>query len=65
MTFLLSIAKSSQLLTVTDIPKIKGIPEIPGALPITGHLLELGEDHATVCEVCLCIRRTFNDDLMA
>jgi phenylacetate 2-hydroxylase len=34
----------------TDIAKIKGIPEIPGALPITGHLLELGEDHATVCE---------------
>ncbi|KAH6711218.1 phenylacetate 2-hydroxylase [Leptodontidium sp. MPI-SDFR-AT-0119] len=36
--------------TSTDIPYIKGIPEIPGALPITGHLLELGEDHATVCE---------------
>lgn len=29
-----------------------GIFEIPGALPITGHLLELGDDHATVCEVC-------------
>lgn len=36
--------------TSTDIAKIEGIPEIPGALPITGHLLELGEDHATVCE---------------
>ena len=35
----------------TDIPKIKGIPEVPGALPIVGHLLELGDDHATVCEV--------------
>ncbi|KIX08972.1 uncharacterized protein Z518_00050 [Rhinocladiella mackenziei CBS 650.93] len=36
--------------TLTDIPKIKGIPEIPGALPILGHLLQLGPDHATVCE---------------
>ncbi|RFU34585.1 hypothetical protein B7463_g1714, partial [Scytalidium lignicola] len=36
--------------TATDIPYIKGIPEIPGALPITGHLLALGDDHATVCE---------------
>ncbi|KAG9235666.1 phenylacetate 2-hydroxylase [Amylocarpus encephaloides] len=36
--------------TRTDIPRIKGIFEIPGALPITGHLLELGDDHATVCE---------------
>lgn len=39
--------------TATDIAKIKGIPEIPGALPIVGHLLQLGEDHATVCEVSL------------
>ncbi|EPE33065.1 Cytochrome P450 [Glarea lozoyensis ATCC 20868] len=36
--------------TKTDIPYIKGIPEIPGALPIFGHLLALGDDHATVCE---------------
>ncbi|EXJ93610.1 hypothetical protein A1O1_02002 [Capronia coronata CBS 617.96] len=36
--------------TSTDIPKIKGIPEIPGAIPVFGHLLKLGEDHATVCE---------------
>ncbi|KAH9821459.1 Phenylacetate 2-hydroxylase [Teratosphaeria destructans] len=36
--------------TATDIPRIKGIFEIPGALPIVGHLLELGDDHATVCE---------------
>lgn len=35
---------------MTDIPNIKGIPEIPGALPIVGHLLQLGPDHATVCE---------------
>ncbi|KIW68404.1 hypothetical protein PV04_04355 [Phialophora macrospora] len=36
--------------TSTDIPKIKGLPEIPGALPILGHLQQLGPDHATVCE---------------
>ncbi|KAJ9617214.1 hypothetical protein H2200_000935 [Cladophialophora chaetospira] len=36
--------------TATDIPKIKGLPEIPGALPILGHLQQLGPDHATVCE---------------
>ncbi|KAF2774139.1 cytochrome P450 [Teratosphaeria nubilosa] len=36
--------------TATDVPMIKGIFEIPGALPIVGHLLELGDDHATVCE---------------
>ncbi|KAE8353680.1 cytochrome P450 [Aspergillus coremiiformis] len=35
---------------VTDIPQIKGLPEIPGSVPIFGHLLKLGEDHATVCE---------------
>jgi len=29
----------------TDIPKIKGIPEIPG-IPIFGNLLQLGEEHA-------------------
>lgn len=34
----------------TDIPHIKGLPEIPGAVPIFGHLLKLGDDHATVCE---------------
>lgn len=39
-----------QLLTATDIPYIRGIPEIPGALPVVGHLLGLGDDHATVCE---------------
>lgn len=26
------------------------MPEIPGALPVFGHLLQLGEDHASVCE---------------
>jgi phenylacetate 2-hydroxylase len=34
----------------TDIPSIKGIPEVPGAVPIFGHLLNLGDDHASVCE---------------
>ncbi|KAG9570737.1 phenylacetate 2-hydroxylase, partial [Aureobasidium melanogenum] len=34
----------------TDIKHIKGIPEIPGALPVFGHLLKLGEDHASSCE---------------
>ncbi|KAI4717662.1 cytochrome P450, partial [Aureobasidium sp. EXF-10727] len=34
----------------TDIKHIKGIPEIPGAIPIFGHLLKLGEDHASTCE---------------
>jgi len=40
----------TQYLNATDIPKIQGLPEIPGAWPIVGHLLKLGEDHATVCE---------------
>ncbi|KAL3478862.1 cytochrome P450 [Aspergillus californicus] len=35
---------------VTDIPHIKGLPSIPGAIPIFGHLRKLGDDHATVCE---------------
>ncbi|SMR42268.1 unnamed protein product [Zymoseptoria tritici ST99CH_1E4] len=36
--------------TRTDIPKIAGIFEVPNAWPIVGHLLALGDDHATVCE---------------
>ncbi|KAL1858808.1 hypothetical protein Daus18300_009806 [Diaporthe australafricana] len=39
-----------QIAFATDVPHIKGLPEIPGAVPIFGHLLKLGEDHATVCE---------------
>jgi len=31
----------------TDIPKIKGLPEIPG-IPIFGNLFQLGENHARV-----------------
>jgi phenylacetate 2-hydroxylase len=33
----------------TDIPKIKGIPEIPG-WPLFGSLIELGEYHAKVAQ---------------
>ncbi|KAF2632035.1 cytochrome P450 [Macroventuria anomochaeta] len=39
-----------KLLTHTDILYIRGIPKIPGALPVTGHLTQPGEDHTTVCE---------------
>ncbi|KAJ5786550.1 uncharacterized protein N7503_011762 [Penicillium pulvis] len=34
----------------TDIPHIKGLPEIPGSVPVFGHLLKLGDDHASICE---------------
>ncbi|KID95199.1 cytochrome P450 phenylacetate 2-hydroxylase, partial [Metarhizium majus ARSEF 297] len=36
-------------LNATDIPKIKGLPEIPG-VPIFGNLIELGTDHARVAQ---------------
>ncbi|KAF2261926.1 cytochrome P450 [Lojkania enalia] len=56
-SYLLLLAISATLLTLlyklttrTDIPYIKNLPEIPGALPIVGHLHLLGDDHATVCE---------------
>ncbi|PWY93233.1 cytochrome P450 [Aspergillus sclerotioniger CBS 115572] len=39
-----------QATMVTDIPHIKGLPEIPGAIPMFGHLRKLGDDHASVCE---------------
>lgn len=38
-----------RLLNTTDIPKIKGLPEIPG-LPILGNLWHLGTDHARVAQ---------------
>ena len=38
-----------QWLQVTDIPKIKNLPEIPG-VPIFGNLLQLGTDHARVAQ---------------
>lgn len=31
----------------TDVPKIKGIPELPNARPFYGHLKALGDDHPT------------------
>lgn len=34
-----------KLIDRTDIPKIKGLPEIPG-WPIFGNLIELGDNHA-------------------
>jgi phenylacetate 2-hydroxylase len=36
-----------RLLSATDVPKIKGIPAIPG-VPIFGNLLQLGNDHARI-----------------
>ncbi|KAH7035853.1 cytochrome P450 CYP504A6 [Microdochium trichocladiopsis] len=36
-----------QALSKTDMPKIKGLPEIPG-VPIFGNLFQLGVDHARV-----------------
>lgn len=33
----------------TDVPRIKGLPEIPG-VPVFGNLLQLGTDHATVAQ---------------
>ncbi|KAI9751561.1 MAG: hypothetical protein M4579_006016 [Chaenotheca gracillima] len=38
------------LSTSTDIKRIRGLPQIPGALPLVGHLLRLGDDHASACE---------------
>ncbi|CAK7264678.1 hypothetical protein SEPCBS57363_001202 [Sporothrix epigloea] len=38
------------IMYATDVPYIKGLPEVPGAVPVFGHLLKLGDDHATVCE---------------
>jgi phenylacetate 2-hydroxylase len=36
-----------KFLNATDVPKIKGLPEIPG-VPIFGNLIQLGTDHARV-----------------
>ncbi|CAL3963378.1 unnamed protein product [Diplocarpon coronariae] len=41
---------TAQLSAATDVRFTRGIPEIPGALPVAGHLLALGDDHATTCE---------------
>lgn len=32
----------------TDVPKIKGIPELPNSIPFFGHLKYLGLDHTSV-----------------
>lgn len=34
-------------LNQTDVPKIKGLPEVPG-VPIFGDLIQLGSNHAKV-----------------
>lgn len=36
-----------KFLSATDVPKIKGLPEIPG-VPIFGNLIQLGTDHARI-----------------
>ncbi|KAM3508018.1 hypothetical protein MY10362_001439 [Beauveria mimosiformis] len=38
-----------KFLNATDMPKIKGLPEIPG-VPIFGNLIQLGTDHARVAQ---------------
>ena len=45
--FLALVALLIKFFNRTDMPKIKGIPEIPG-VPIFGNLLQLGSDHARV-----------------
>jgi hypothetical protein len=47
--FLSAIYFLIRLLSQTDVPKIKGLPEIPG-WPIFGSLIELGDQHAKVCQ---------------
>lgn len=41
---------SFQLTLATNIPYIRGLPEIPGAIPVFDYLLKLWEDHVSVCE---------------
>ncbi|KAL3956979.1 hypothetical protein ACCO45_009825 [Purpureocillium lilacinum] len=38
-----------RFLNATDVPRIKGLPEIPG-VPVFGNLLQLGVDHARVAQ---------------
>ena len=38
-----------KILDRTDVPKIKGLPEIPG-VPIFGNLFQLGTDHPRVTQ---------------
>ena len=48
--FLIAVVYAAiKIIDRTDVPKIKGLPEIPG-VPIFGNLLQLGADHATVAQ---------------
>lgn len=38
-----------RLLSSTDVPKIKHLPQVPG-VPIFGNLIQLGTDHARVAQ---------------
>lgn len=45
LLFLISLIR---YLTRTDVPKIKGLPQIPGGIPLFGNLLQLGDCHPRV-----------------
>ncbi|KAI9047432.1 hypothetical protein LZ554_008876 [Drepanopeziza brunnea f. sp. 'monogermtubi'] len=47
ITIFFLLYKSS---TATNVRTIRGIFEIPGDLPVFGHLLHLGDNHAEACE---------------
>ncbi|KAL4790834.1 cytochrome P450 [Aspergillus venezuelensis] len=47
---LYSIYSLAQSAFTTDIPKIKGIPELPNSIPFFGHLKSLGSVHASAFE---------------
>lgn len=48
---LLAIALSISLIFLyPDVSRIKGLPEIPNASILAGHLYQLGKDHATTAE---------------
>jgi phenylacetate 2-hydroxylase len=44
---LISVYIAAKILNYSDIPKIRGIPEVPG-VPIFGNLLQLGDSHPRV-----------------
>ncbi|KAK6076315.1 phenylacetate 2-hydroxylase [Seiridium cupressi] len=46
-TVIAAIYALIRFLNATDVPKIKGLPEIPG-VPVFGNLIQLGTDHARV-----------------
>lgn len=48
--FLIAVIYTTiKLMDKTDVPKIKGLPEVPG-WPIFGNLIQLGENHAKVAQ---------------